>query len=138
MIRFLIFGVLGIVGQVIASCIRATLTTRKLSFSGEASLALFPFWGLIAFFYPLIAIRIGSVPWYGRGVLYAAVFVVLQLLLGIGLSRFHCCPWTSSGKASLFGVVRLADIPTWFVAGLAIEWIYPWVKTAAETMGRGS
>lgn len=133
LIRYLMFGVLGVFGAVVANCVVRIISTRKISFSGEASLLLFPFWGLIAFLYPLVGIRLGSVPWYGRGLICMAVFYLFQLLIGLGLSRFNLCPWKYSGGTSLLGLVRLADAPIFFLAGLAVEWIYPFVKTASET-----
>lgn len=132
--RFLMFGVLGVFGAVIASCIRRLITTRKIAFSGEASLLPFPFWGLIAFLYPLIGIHLGSVPWYGRGLIYMVTFYLFQLLIGLGLKKFNLCPWRYSGKASLLEVVRLDDAPVWLVAGLSVEWIYPFVKIASSAL----
>ena len=135
MVRFLIFGVLGVFGQVIATCVMGMISTRRIDLGGRASVLLFPFWGLIALIYPMIAIRVGSLPWYGRGAVYMAVFFVLQLLLGLLLGKTGLRPWSYSGKAQLMGILRPADAPAFFAAGLAIEWIYPHVKVAAAAIG---
>lgn len=137
LIRFLMFGVLGVFGAAVASCVGRIVATKKIAFSGEASLLLFPCWGLIAFFYPLIGIRLGSVPWYGRGLIYTVVFYVFQFLIGWGLTRINLCPWKYSGGTSFMGLVRLADAPAFFIAGLVVEWVYPYVKAAAAFTAGG-
>ena len=40
---FIIYGILGIVGAVIAAAMMTTISTRRLELKGETSLALFPF-----------------------------------------------------------------------------------------------
>ncbi|HPQ81008.1 MAG TPA: hypothetical protein PLZ86_04725 [bacterium] len=131
MTKFLIFGVLGIFGQVVATAAASTISTRRITFDGRASLLLFPFWGAIAFLYPALALQTGDLPWYGRGAIYMAAFFIFQLPVGLLLKKLGICPWSYSGKTQLFGLVRLADAPAFFLAGLAIEWIYPTVKAAA-------
>lgn len=132
--RFIIFGVIGIFGSVIATCLRDIVVSRRIVFTGEASILLFPIWGLIAFIYPLIGIHLGKMPWYGRGIIYMVAFYVFQLFIGLGLSKINLCPWKYSGGSSFFGLIRLADAPIWFLAGLAVEWIYPFVKYAAAAV----
>ena len=134
MTRFLIFGVLGVFGQVIATALSSAIASRRVGFEGSASLLLFPFWGLIALVYPVIAIHVGGMPWYGRGAVYMAAFFVLQFAVGLLLKKLGVCPWSYSDKAQLLGIVRLADAPAFFLAGLAIEWIYPVVKSAASAI----
>ena len=131
---FLIFGILGVFGQVAATCIMDMVMTRRIDFSGRASLILFPFWGLIPFLYPMLALQIGDLPWYGRGAIYMAAFFVFQFLAGLLLAKLRIRPWDYSGKAQLMGMVRLADAPAFFIAGLAIEWIYPHVRTVAAAI----
>ena len=135
MIRFLIFGMLGIVGQVIATAVMGMVASRRVDFTGHASVILFPFWGLIAFLYPFVAIQVGGLPWYARGGISLGLFYVLQFLVGMLLTKLRLCPWSYSGKAQLAGLIRLADAPAFFLAGLAIEWIYPYAKAAADAIG---
>lgn len=134
MTKFLIFGLLGLAGSIIATAARDTVVSRRLVLEGKSSLALFPLFGLIAFFYPMIAIHIGGMPWYGRGIVYMAAFYAAQLLAGLGLNKINMCPWSYSGSGQIMGVVRVWDAPTWFLAGLAIEWVYPFVKLAARSI----
>ena len=134
MMRFVIFGVLGMAGQVAATAVMGMVASRRIDCTGHASLILFPFWGLIAFLYPLVAVQVGGIPWYARGGIYLGLFYVLQLLVGMLLTKLRLCPWSYGGKAQLAGLIRLADAPAFFVAGLAIEWIYPYAKAAADAI----
>lgn len=135
MTRFIIFGILGILGSVLFTAIRSSIAERRYEFEGEASLILFPFYGMITIIYPLIAIHMGSIPWYGRGAIYTLTFYVAQYLLGLGLTRIGICPWKYPPGWSIGGLVRVSDAPVWFIAGLLIEWLYPYVKTMAAVLG---
>lgn len=134
MFRFLIFGMLGILGSVAFTTARRMVVEKRLVLTGEASIILFPFWGLIAFIYPPIALHLGSMPWYGRGAVYTVAFFIFQSLIGLGLTRIGMCPWKYSGSGAIGGIVRIHDAPLWFGAGLAVEWIYPYVKGAAVAL----
>lgn len=131
MTRFLIFGILGLAGSVVATAARDSVASRRLELNGGASVALFPIYGLIAIIYPMVAIHVGGFPWYGRGVAYMIAFFAAQLAIGFVLQKINFCPWNYSDKGSVAGLIRVADAPVWFLAGLAVEWIYPYVKAAA-------
>jgi hypothetical protein len=130
--KFLIFGLMGICIQLFFSAMFRSLEKRKVELTGEASIILLPAYGLIGFIYPIIAIHIGGLVWYARGIIYTFVFLLFQYLFGTLLNKVHLCPWKYSSKYSFGGVVRLLDVPMWFVIGLAVEWIYPYVKATAN------
>ena len=132
MVRFLIFGILGIFGQVLASATRKSISTRSLSFDGDANIVLFPVFGLIAILYPLIAINMGNLPWYGRGAVYVIAFYAVQFVTGLLLTKINLCPWKYSGS-SLGGFIRVSDAPIWFISGFLIEWCYPAVKHISQS-----
>lgn len=134
MIQFLIFGALGIFGTVLFGSVKKTASSRSLELTAEASLALFPVFGLIAFVYPMIAIHTGKMSWYARGIFYMLSFYTAQLIIGMALNKINMCPWKYTGKDSLMGLIRLSDAPIWFASGLAVEWIYPYVKLAVNAM----
>ncbi len=134
MTTFLIFGILGIVGAIIAQATRRTIETRALVLSGEASLALFPLFGLIAFLFPPVAVMTSRFPWYTRGAAYMAAFFVVQYAAGLLLRKVNFCPWSYEGRYTLSGLIRLSDAPVWFAGGLAVERVYPWVKAAAVAL----
>ena len=133
-IRFILFGMLGIVAMVLATAVKSSVVNRRLELVGEASLIHFPLFGIIALIYPIIAIRIGFLPWYGRGVVYMLAFYIVQYLMGLVLTKIGICPWSYS-KGSFQGLIRIADAPVWYAAGLLVEWIYPYVKMTANALG---
>lgn len=135
LIKFILFGLAGILASLTFTAIRDAIRNRDFGFTGQASLILFPAYGLIALIYPMIAIHVGKYPWYGRGVIYMLAFYVLQYGVGFGLSKLELCPWSYSGNGSLGGLIRIADAPVWFAAGLAIEYAYPHIKTMATVLG---
>jgi len=135
MIRFLIFGVLGILGSVVFTAAKGAISARRYDFTGQASLVLFPFFGLIAFLYPMIAIRMGAFPWYLRCAILMLAFFIAQFVVGLGLSKLNICPWRYSGPFALGGLVRIQDAPMWFASGILVEWLYPHVKAMAAVLG---
>lgn len=134
LMRFILCGLLGLVGQVVGTALADSVAQRRIALTGRASLALFPLFGCIAFLYPAVAIRLGGIPWYARGLIYCFLFYLVQFVVGIALSRFGWCPWEYAKGRTLGGVVRLADAPLFFGAGLAIEWLWPFVKIAAAAL----
>lgn len=132
---FLIFGLLGIAAAIMVSAAKRSVSSRKLELTGEVSLILFPVFGFIIVLYPLVAVRISFLPWYGRGAVYMVAFFVIQYAVGLLLTKMGRCPWSYSGKGSLGGLVHVSDAPLWFASGLAIERIYPLVKASAVALG---
>ena len=133
-LRFVLFGILGIVAMVVATAVKSSVTKRSLELTGEASLVHFPLFGIIALMYPIIAIRIGFLPWYGRGVVYMLAFYIVQFVVGLLLTKLGLCPWRYA-KGSLQSLIRIADAPVWYASGLLVEWIYPYVKMTANALG---
>jgi hypothetical protein len=132
---FLIFGILGLASAIVVSAAKRSFSTRKLELNGEVSLIIFPIFGLIIILFPLVAVRVSELPWYGRGVAYMIAFFVVQYVAGFLLTKAGRCPWSYSGKGSLGGLVHVSDAPMWFVSGLVVEHVYPWVKAAAVALG---
>jgi len=132
---FLIFGILGIAAAIIVSAMKRSIASKRLDLNGEASLTLFPVFGLIIIIYPLIAIRVSSLPWYGRGVVYMIAFFAIQYIAGLLLTKMNRCPWSYSGKGSLGGLIHFSDAPLWFASGLVVERAYPLVKAASVALG---
>ncbi len=134
LIQFFIFGILGVMVQLISSAIKSSIKKRAVIWTGEASLILFPLFGLVAIIYPLIGIHLGSLPWYGRGTVYVIVFYLIEFIAGWLLDKISLRPWKTSGKWSVAGYISLADAPLWFIAGLIIEWSYPSIRFISETI----
>lgn len=132
---FLIFGLLGISFAIVVSAAKRSFSSKSLDLTGEVSLMLFPLFGLIIVLYPLIAVRVSALPWYGRGIAYMLAFFIVQYIAGFILTKAGRCPWSYSGKGSLGGLINISDAPLWFASGLAVEHVYPWVKAAAIALG---
>jgi hypothetical protein len=135
LITFCLYGLLGIAGALVAAVIRNSIVARKLELTASVSLLIFPIVGLAAFLFPLVAVHVSHLPWYGRGAAYMGAFFAAQLLLGLALTKLHACPWHYEGKGSLGGLIRISDAPVWFVAGFAVEWLHPYVKAASVALG---
>ncbi len=132
---FMIFGLLGISFAIVVSAVKRSFSSKSLELTGEVSLMLFPLFGLIIVLYPLVAVRVSSLPWYGRGIAYTLAFFIVQYAAGFILTKAGRCPWSYSGKGSLGGLVNISDAPLWFASGLAVEHVYPWVKAATVALG---
>lgn len=126
-IRFLLFGCLGLLWEVAFGAVKAIIFQRRFDLRGETSLWMLPFYGLVAFLYPFIAHRVGHFPWWGRGLIYMTLFFLFEFSLGWALTRLKICPWKYTGKYTVQGLVNLPYAPAWFVAGLLVEWLYPWI-----------
>lgn len=132
--KFILFGMFGICFQLFITALKKSVLNRSLELTGEASLILFPVYGLIAFIYPVIAIRVGGFPWYVRGIIYMLIIYITQYLVGLGLTQIKLCPWKYTSRWSLHGLVQLSDAPLWFATGLIIDWLYPYVKSATDVI----
>ncbi|MBN1282591.1 MAG: hypothetical protein JXA24_02315 [Proteobacteria bacterium] len=134
LVRIALFGVIGVFAALVVSAARKSYAARRMDLDAETSLLLFPFFGLIALIYPIIAVRVSAMPWYGRGAVYMIAFFAAQYAAGLILTKLNRCPWNYSGRGSLGGLVRVSDAPLWFAAGLGVEHIYPWVKATAVAL----
>lgn len=132
LVRFLMFGCLGIVWEVTFGAIKGIIFKRTYDLRGSSSLWVFPLYGLIAFLFPPVAHLFGTLTWWGRGLAYMATFFVLEYVAGTLLRRVNLCPWHYPPKYSVNGLIYLPYAPIWFLLGLGIEWIYPWLKAMSE------
>ena len=125
--RFIFFGFIGLLGEIIFTAGKDAILKKNYQLSGRTSLWMFPLYGLIAFFFPLIAHHVSSFSWWGRGIIYMIVFYIVEYVAGSLLRRFNACPWQYPSRLSIGGRIYLPFAPVWFLAGLSIEWIYPYV-----------
>jgi len=132
--QFILFGALGLITEVTFTSLKNLFTQRVYELKGETSLWMFPIYGLIAFFFPLIAYRIGSFPWFIRGIIYMLVFYIVEYLSGLILRKLKICPWNYPPKYSLNGLIYFPYAPFWFAAGLGVEKIYPTVVALSRAI----
>jgi len=134
LIKFICFGLLGITGIVIASAIQKSISRKRLILDGDVNLILFIVLGFAGILYPIIGIHTGALPWYIRGIVYMLIIFAFQFLAGKLLQSFDLCPWKYRGNGSISGLIQLSDAPIWFIFGMTIEWIYPYIKHIADAL----
>lgn len=127
-ITFIIFGVVGMTAEVVFGAIKALFRDRSYELKGSTSLWMFFIYGLIAFIYPVIAVRIGDLPWWGRGLIYMIAIYIVEYISGWILRKLTVCPWNYPQKWSISGLVYLPYAPLWFGFGLGVEWLWPRIK----------
>jgi len=123
--QFMVFGAVGMVAEVVFSSIKRLLSERTYELKGETSVWMFPIYGLIAFIFPLVSFRIGSLPWFVRGLIYMLLFYIVEYVSGLVLRKLKVCPWNYPAEYSLNGLIYFPYAPVWFFAGLGVEKIYP-------------
>lgn len=128
LITFISFGVLGMLTQVAFGGAKELVVQRDWTLKGQTSLWMLPIYGLAAFIYPPVAIRVSEMPWYGRALIYGIAISVVQLILGLILSKFNRCPWHYDDKWTIKGLVSLPHLPLWCAFGLGVEWAWPKIK----------
>jgi hypothetical protein len=85
---------------------------------------MLPLFGLTAFIYPLLIKFVKAYPWYGRGLIYAFIVLVIQFLAGWSLNKINVHPWRQNEKWSLGGYIYIPYAPLWFLYGLFVEWLW--------------
>lgn len=132
--QFLLFGAIGMLAEVTFTSIKRLLTERTYELKGETSIWMFPIYGLIAFIFPLISFRIGSFPWFIRGIIYMLAFYIVEYVSGLILTKLKVCPWNYPAKYSLNGLIYFPYAPIWFAAGLGVEKIYPFIVVISRAV----
>jgi len=128
LIKFFAFAMMGMCIQLVIVAVLKSVSSAKLVTSGEASVIMLPIYGMIGIIYPAIAVHLGYMNWYWRGIVYVISFYTFQYVFGIVLTKLKICPWRYSGSWTFNGVVRIHDAPLWFACGFIIEYVYPYVK----------
>ncbi|MFH1654241.1 MAG: hypothetical protein ABIE74_09320, partial [Pseudomonadota bacterium] len=116
---------IGLSLEVTLKAIWNSITTKSIELKGEGSLVLFPVYGFIAIFYPILFHQIKDLEWYIRGGIYAFLFLLVEFLLCKLFDRVHI-------HALAFGKDSFFRLPLWFFIGLGIERIFPMVLTASR------
>lgn len=119
---FLLFGMLGMVGEVVFSAISSLIRQQSWKLEGHSYLWMLPIYGLIAFLFPLVNGLVASWPWWGRGLSYMVVIFVVEYISGALLKKITRGPvWHYTGRFNLHGHIQLTYAPVWFAVGLLVE-----------------
>jgi uncharacterized membrane protein len=124
-IRFILYGFLGWILEIIFTG-SGSLLRGSISLTGYTYLWMFPIYGLAVFLEP-IHDGIRKAPWPIRGLIWAALILVIEYLSGwILIQLIGFCPWdyTGSSPYAVDGLIRLDFSPFCLVAGLIFERIH--------------
>jgi len=118
--NFMICGLLGWFLEIIFTALHA-FRKRDLKLPGTTSIWMFPIYGLMAFFAPIVRLLKNRSVWF-RGTVYTAVIFAGEFLTGAWLDRRSLCPWNyERARWNLGKVIRLDYAPFWFLTGLLYE-----------------
>lgn len=132
---FIIFGVLGIFGEVIFTAVEKLIKTRKWRLNGESYIWMFPIYGLLAFLFDPISQAIGNMSWIVRGLVYMVAIYLVEYITGALLTKLTGAHiWKYTGKYNLHGQIQLMHAPVWFIIGLLVERYYNDVEQLALWM----
>ena len=122
---FVMFGILGIFGEVIFTSIGSLISKRSWRLQGTSYLWMFPIYGSIAFLFDPVNQLIAGWPWTARGCAYMVVIFLVEYICGTVLKKVtgeHI--WHYTGRFNLHGQIQLTYAPVWFCVGLLIERFY--------------
>ena len=123
-LRFVIFGAVGLIMEVIWTGLGSLLLERDFKASSRTSLWMFFIYGSAAFMTPMIQM-VYPLHWVLRGAVYALAIFAVEYTAGSLLKRADICPWDySDNKYNIHGVIRLDYAPVWLVMGLVLEFIH--------------
>jgi uncharacterized membrane protein len=123
--RFLIWGALGMLGEVIYTAIYDLIKKKDLTLTGKTYLWMFPIYGLIAVLYEPAFEQIRDLHWVLRAVIWSIGFTAIEWLTGLLLHRsIGKCPWDyqrAGAKLALGPYIRADYFPLWAAIGLLLE-----------------
>jgi len=122
---FIVFGILGIFGEVLFTGLEQLIKTRRWRLNGQSYIWMFPIYGLIAFLFDPLNQLIAGLGWVARGFFYMVAIYVIEYVTGALLTKLTGAHiWQYTGKYNLHGQIQLAHAPVWFVIGLLLEKYY--------------
>ena len=122
---FIVYGILGIFGEVVYTSLKSLIRERSLRLQGRTYLWMFPIYGLIALLFGPVHRFMLDWPWPLRGLGYMLVIYAVEYVSGALLQRLtgeHI--WHYKGRYNLHGHIQLAHAPVWFAVGLLVERYY--------------
>jgi len=126
--RFLIYGIIGLVLEVIYTGF-AALLKGDLSMQGFTFLVMMPIYGLAVFLEPLQN-RLRPYPWWIRGLIYLAPIWITEYACGVVMAGvLGHCPWHYNDPLNIGGYITLRMAPEWFLTGLGFEVLRDFLDT---------
>lgn len=135
--RFILFGGLGMLGEVLFTSIQTVVKARKWRLDGTTYLWMFPIYGLISLCFPPLYWTIEAFPWFVRGVIYTLFIFVVEYIAGTLLTRLtgdHI--WHYRDKLNFKGQITFAYTPVWFIVGLLVERFFPTIDRLSRLLSK--
>ena len=121
--RFILYGFAGLIMEVLWTGLNSLYRGDK-KLGCYTSLWMFPIYGSVIFFEPIMNIIVGM-PIIVRGVTYMLCIFVAEYYSGTLLRKINACPWDySNSRYNVQSVIRLDYAPLWFAVGLGFEAAY--------------
>lgn len=133
--QFIIFGILGIFGEVVFTAVVSAFKTRRLRFQGFSFVWMFPIYGLLAFLFPPVAHAVATFPWIARGLVYMAGIYAVEYIIGSILTILtgsHI--WRYEDSWNYKGQITLTFAPVWFGVGLLVEKFFPVITNISKAI----
>ena len=135
--KFVLFGILGIFGEVVFTGLVDIFKNRRLRLHGFSFLWMFPIYGLLAILFPPVMERLAPYPWWSRGLCYMTGIFIVEYTTGTvltALTRSHI--WQYNDRFNLKGQITLLYAPVWFAVGLAVERYYPEIERVSRLLAQ--
>lgn len=133
--RFVLFGILGIFGEVVFTALLDLVKKRSVRLHGFSFIWMFPIYGLLAILFPTVAGWVSPFSWFARGFIYMTGIYLVELITGsvlTALTGSHI--WQYTDRFNYRGQISLLYAPIWFGVGLLVERYYPWIKEVSNVL----
>ncbi len=136
---FFAFGCVGITTEIfftaISTVVESMLNNEPISWRllGFSYIWMFPIYGLIAFFAPIVFRFLLKYPLLLRLFLAAIIIFVVEFISGFLLDQLTgSCPWEYKYGFHIMGYIQLEYLPAWMLFVFIIEKIYKFLDKAFE------
>lgn len=139
LLLFFAFGCVGITTEIfftaISTVVESMLNNEPISWRllGFSYIWMFPIYGLIAFFAPIVFRFLLKYPLLLRLFLAAIIIFVVEFISGFLLDQLTgSCPWEYKHGYHVMGYIQLEYLPAWMLFVFIIEKIYKFLDKAFE------
>lgn len=92
---------------------------------GHSYVWMFPIYGLVAFFAPLLYHRIERLHVLLRALIYGVTIIAVEFVTGWLLDiTTGSCPWDYQYGLHVMGYIRIDYLPLWMLFGVMVERLY--------------
>ncbi len=135
-IRFFIYGLVGWLTEILWTGF-GSLMSGDFTMRGWTYIWMFPIYGLLLFL-ERVHDHIRHLPVVVRGGIYALLILTTEFITGWLLQELIGeCPWCyGDGPYTIYGIINLAYIPVWSLAGLAFEKLHDYLIAKEISSGQ--